>query len=510
MSDEDSESSGSFESEDVSDGEPASEANASSAQLSSYSTDDDDDNDDDNDNGEPPSSNLQSTWRKNVSSVEAELQKSNHSRGNNNGISTNGQTLFGGPAEFGGSRHSHSYNAVDEESDNFYHKIMSRRTAGTTNGINSENADVDKDHNDEDVEASTNILQSSLSKLAVEDVSELQDMLVDSDNDEEEKRSFRNVVTPGHVRNNREFYETLKEKKPEPSNLKDPDTSDHSDDDADGILKERNDHSNEELPPDEDEEIKVLILERRAEKARGDPNHYHSSQEDMDTRQMFEDLGQNSSRSNSNNSGDDGSGKEIHDEKDDEDTDDSDVKECDDDKISAIWRASVEDEENDLNRSGRSGGFNESGKMSFRRQKELMDSGRLSSFHSSEQEIDLSTDPTHKTSRNELREDLEAQVKERFQTKDEETKRELERSLHRADSKSLEKKESNSVERNNNDDLEELMMDTAPVTTVSQKKTRLGQLGDFISSQSCIYVLIACVCLMVGGVIVLAVFFARA
>ncbi|KAG7354042.1 hypothetical protein IV203_003398 [Nitzschia inconspicua] len=502
MSDEDSDSSGSFEeSEDVSDGEPASEANASSAQLSSYSTDDDDN--DDNDNGEPPSSKLQSTWRKNVSSVEAELQKSNHSRGNNNGIATNSQTLFGGPAEFGGSRHSHSNNAVDEESDDFYHKIMSRRTAGTTNGINTENADVDK-------EDSTNILQSSLSKLAVEDVSELQDMLVDSDNEEEVKRSFRNVVTPGHVRNNREFYETLKEKKPELSNLEDHDTSDHSDDDADGILKEQNDHSKEELPPNEDEEIKVLILERRAEKARGDPNHYHSSQEDMDTRQMFEDLGQNSSRSNSNNSGDDGSGKEIHDEKDDEDTDDSDVKECDDDKISAIWRASVKDEENDLNRSGRSGGFNESGKMSFRRQKELMDSGRLSSFHSSEQEMDLSTDPTRKTSRNELREDLEAQVKERFQAKDEETKRELERSLHRADSKPLEKKESNSVERNNNDDLEELMMDTTPFTTVSQKKTRLGQLGDFISSQSCIYVLIACVCLMVGGVIVLAVFFARA
>lgn len=556
--------------------ETLSVADAASSAISSQ----DDDDDDDESTVTPPSSsrfNVQpSSWRKSVKSVEAELRESSHHNSISNGrngldsesiasekSNINQKRLFGGPAEFGGSQHSSNGAFDDEKNNELYRKLLMTRTTNGSNHNHSKNAKETAtngkeigDGQGDATNSSKRSLESSPFKLAVEDELELQDMLVDdndSANNEELERSFRKVVSPGHVRANRDFYETLKDNQiaaeAAPVNLldDDDDSDDQSDDDY-GTLKEQaaSDQPNGSKrnlswqsstaaasAPVEDEETQVMILERRAEKARGDPSDYHSSQEDLEniSGKLFEDLGNDSDKGDDddNNDKDDTSneksseagGEEESGESDDSKTaddeedsstdgdDENDSDDTDDEKNdSAGWNASVVEEDNEMDRSRESRGFDESDKTSFRRQKELMNNSRL---QTSEREMDVPMDLSHKASRHELREDLEAQVKERIQTKDEDTQRELEKSLHRVRSDSSGKDEESQTDEEKVDiSKPPPKKDTPPVTTITKKKSRLEQAGNAMSSMKCIYILFACVCLMVVGVIILAVFFAQA
>jgi hypothetical protein len=404
-------------------------------------------------------------------------------------------------------------------------------------------------------------LESSLSKLAVEDVSDLYDMLIESDNEELE-RSFRKVISPGHVQTNREFYETLKGKSPPAAAVQEEeDGSDQSEDDS-GISEHYADDPKTLSPRSPDERTPVIIQNRHVLNELENSSDYESSQEEIGTAVvvLINDRGQHVDSSSFDSDEDDGEitededgsdSDDDHDDDDDdssgvvddddgsdEDVDDDDGSDEDDDddydstsvedvdetvsdnteesscrteqKLSVSWHASVADEENGLHHSTRSKGLHESsGKSSFRRQMDLMNSERLNSFHSLE-----SKESSTKSTRNTLREDLEAQIKERVQTNDESIKRELERSFHRTNysDQAMDGEykysdvENRGDDNNHNDDFISPLNDEPPIKPERLKKTT----GNVLSSMSCIYLLFAIVFLLAVGVIVLAIFFVQA
>jgi hypothetical protein len=461
--------------------------------------------------------------------------------------------LFGGPAEFGGSLNKKEMMDVDDNQE-FYRRMMARgcTTTSIATATNESKNEAKEEKNDHDMVMVNNTLESSLSKLKVEDVSALYDMLIDSDN-EELGRSFRNIISPGQVQANREFYEALKGKAPPTvdSEGEDDEGSEWCEDDY-KVLRNVAHDPREHSPSSVDEPCQIMEREPRVGNERGNLKDNIYSKKDLGKRVVAKDVKQNKGSSNDEIKRDD---QDINDKDDDDDDDDNnssrignkdgssdddaddddgdsdkdddshrssdDVDGTDsdqteesshvDEKLLASWQASVADEETGLNHSQRSKGLCEVGTSSFRRQKDLMNSERSNSFYSSKS-INSST----KNTRSGLRKDLEAQIVERVHT-NENMKRELERSLRRQDSNddvTFENKFSGvkSADDSGDGDNSNSPVDDEepPIKAIARERGPLKKTWDVISSMTCVYILVVVVCMLAAGVIVLAVFFAHA
>ncbi|KAL3911293.1 MAG: hypothetical protein SGARI_001714, partial [Bacillariaceae sp.] len=353
-----------------------------------------------------------SKWRESYK----ELSTSRHNN-NENGSKLNGsqkEGLVGGTADFGGSSHHKSTDFGGSSHDKSSEVLlMSARSLNHSSHHSGDSSSASLLQT-----SAQNPLESSISKMDSSDIADLQDMLVASD-DEELERSFEKLISPGHVKSKKNHFESLKDKPPpekpplDVSDIRQADTDDDDDDDEGyGILKE----DDKEEPP-VDKETQLLMLQRKAEKARGDPSNYHSSDDD-DSAVLLDDLAQKESNTSMES-------KENSTESDDQSIDGSETSPAVLAKqASAKWEKSVASEgEVDLSNS----------KSSVHRQKDiLLASDRQLDQDESEQSFEGDDEELGASKRpDELRQDLEAQVKERIQTNDEDVKKELERSIHR-------------------------------------------------------------------------------
>jgi hypothetical protein len=341
----------------------------------------------------------------------------------------------------------------------------------------------------------------SISKINSGDVAELRDMLAASDNDDELERSFQKLISPGHVESNKKFYESLKDQPPPAKPPLQDDTDDDDDELGYGILKE-DDNETEQVPLEEG--TRLLILQREAEKARGDPSNYHTS-DDEDSAALLDDLVLRESKStlkSDENGEDDGS------ESNDTSIDDSDNSSALARDPSSRWEASVAAEgDKALNKS----------RASFQRQKELiMNSAHQQPKNESGKSFDEGEDLTAREITGNLRQDLEAQVKERIQIDDDELKKQLERSFNRDTSRGISVLSSSSSSSSGEEAMEEGTSSKGhdeggpPKVIETQERSPVKRVMAFMASMGCIYFMLMSVTLLVIAVIVLAVFFARA
>mmetsp|Transcript_8713 Transcript_8713/g.13910 ORF Transcript_8713/g.13910 Transcript_8713/m.13910 type:complete len:512 (-) Transcript_8713:1068-2603(-) len=414
-----------------------------------------------------------------------------------------GKNLFGGPSEFGSAHNNDGDGAASgrQETSNVSSavRLLNRMNAAkeefvvTPNGTKRKKVELDA------------LLNASFSsgKLAAEDVSELQNMFEDEDDDDDDGSaapaeakppSYRAYIASGTVKKGREIYESM-------NRQTSPQQSDGN-----------SAPESEEFEDEPDEETQLMILQRRAEKARGDPSNYHSSDDEDEPLFDLQDKGDNSSDEEE-------SDDEESDDDDDDDTSDSSaiIKQS-----SSKWEASVASEDNNLGSSVHSGG-----NASFRRQKELRNSGRSLSNRSMNLDSSDHSAGNNASNRN-AREDLEAQVKARFESEHEDVKRQLQQSIHRGSSHrmnsslaAVEEEGSSSLvlslefggdtaKRNQED---KMTLDVAPPIAEEDEVKKSGpfkKLSDVMTSWAYIYFLAVFIVLLLAANAALIYYFVQA